>query len=490
MKPINILLNIDESYISKAKYVFRTFFSVIGMQPIFYNTFGPANVDIYYGEPTIHEYPIKIYYNDSTAEFFRQKQLVDKNSVNFVRYKEKSIPFLFSDQGEIFAYHKKHCIIRKDIIASAFYFLSCWQEWVYNKEYPHDYHSYNFLQIEHNFNNTPVVDWYINILKSALKNTMLQLVSKSVWGKYDYAVSVSHNLTYWNFWTDALYQKYKKNFFTHFKKSPIKSIKNIWIHRNENSADFYTERKLTKLISKSAKFGIQPSIFVLAGSNYSDQRMNYLRDSKVRKKLRKVSIESNLNFYGSPESSSHLPIAKNEYNDLASTVSILNGYRSFRLTSNYQQTFSLLDKLGINYSSLLGFRETTGFRAGVSFPFYPYNHEEDTNFDFLEIPVSIMDLSLFSASYLNLKPNQAIGMLKEINEEIKMLNGHISIAWNMRMFDPIDFEQWQKLYWKFLNIIQKDNGWIQSTDQIYQFWVHRIWDRKIFKQMEDNSLVE
>jgi hypothetical protein len=60
----------------------------------------------------------------------------------------------------------------------------------------------------------------------------------------------------------------------------------------------------------------------------------------------------------------------------------------------------------------------------------------------------------------------------------------------MRMFDPIDFEQWQKLYWKFLNIIQKDNGWVQSTDQIYQFWVHRIWDRKIFKNTEENPIVE
>ncbi|PID29850.1 MAG: hypothetical protein CSB55_00905 [Candidatus Cloacimonadota bacterium] len=480
MKKINILLNIDKTFIPKAKYVFRTFFSIIGFKPIFYNTFGPANVDIYYGIPSVHRYPVKIAYNKSSADFFKQKNVIESKFLNFVKYKGINIPFLFSGQGEIFSFYEKHCLIQKDIVASAFYFLSCWQEYVYDKVYPDEYKKEDFLQIEHDFNNIPVVDFYADILKTALKNTETGHPGKNLWGRYDYVVSVSHNLTYWNFWTDELYQKYKKNFFRHFKKHPLRAVRNIWIYRNKHNAVNYREKKIKSLIEYSSHYGVKPSVFILSGHNNSDKRMNYFEDEEIRQKISSLSGDLKFNFYGSPDSAVDISVAESEYKKLASFAKNPNGYRSFRLSSRYQKTYDLLEKTGIKYSSLSGFREVTGFRAGVSFPFYPYNHEENRHFNFLEIPVSVMDLPLFSGNFLDLNARNGFEFLKEMSKNAKILNGHLSLLWNMRMFDSVNLEKWQQIYWKFLKFTQKDNGRVLSSDQLYTFWTRRKETQEIF----------
>jgi hypothetical protein len=66
------------------------------------------------------------------VSFFEKKQDIDFNRVVWKEWLGKQIPFLFhaSASEEILRFEKEQIIITYDIVASTFYFLSGWNEYV------------------------------------------------------------------------------------------------------------------------------------------------------------------------------------------------------------------------------------------------------------------------------------------------------------------------------------------------------------------------
>ena len=117
LKYINILLNIDEIYQPKAKYVFNTLCQILGLKPKYFTRITSQQIHIYYGKRSEDEYPIHIYHNPDSVEFFGKKEQYPTEMVNLVKYGDEYIPFLFSKQGEIFRFTSNSIRLRKDIIS-------------------------------------------------------------------------------------------------------------------------------------------------------------------------------------------------------------------------------------------------------------------------------------------------------------------------------------------------------------------------------------
>ena len=66
---IQILLNLPQKYIPKAEFVLRTYCSILRLHPQFDYGRRREGVHLYYGSQTGQEYPIKIYFNEETADF-------------------------------------------------------------------------------------------------------------------------------------------------------------------------------------------------------------------------------------------------------------------------------------------------------------------------------------------------------------------------------------------------------------------------------------
>ena len=150
----------------------------------------------------------------------------------------------------------------------------------------------------------------------------------------------------------------------------------------------------------------------------------------------------------------------------------VNGYRSHYLYFDYQKSFKILEQAGIKYDSTLGYWENIGFRAGISFPFYPFNIEENRPFRVLEIPLIVMDTTLYSNIALHLTPNTAIRRLKRMVNLAECYQSHLSLLWHNVNFDPIDFPFWGEVYWSILRYALKKNGWLTNLNDIYNEWIN------------------
>jgi hypothetical protein len=184
--------------------------------------------------------------------------------------------------------------------------------------------------------------------------------------------------------------------------------------------------------------------------------------------LQSLQADQDVGLHGSPESAFEAQILKKEMDCLTSLGFRISGYRSHYLHFDYQKSFAILEDSGILYDSTLGYWENIGFRAGISFPFYPFNIAQNRPFRVLEIPLIVMDTTLLSGKAMNLSPRSAGLALRRLINIAARYQSHLSLLWHNTTFDPIDYPLWGKVYWKTLRYAEKKNGWITSLQDIYE----------------------
>ena len=426
MKFINIYINVDESFEKKAKYIFSTFCKIIGLKPQFFTKITKEDIHIYYGIKIEDEYPIHIYHDPTAIDFFQSNKEYPPENVNLVKYKADYIPFLFSKKGEILKFTANSIRTRKDIIASAFYFLSCWQEYTCKKEISPS-SPYNFkssIQYKFNFTEIAPVDRYCELLEDILVRTFQEFTRNNIWpeGK-KFAVSLSHNIEYWNFWADDKFDKSNQINKEQSKKTYFKSLSKSVKHKIDKSLFFDPAKLIKKIIKKENLLRTASTFFILTKTDFPDTRRNYFGDELFFEQLVKLLKDSSVNLFGSKEAGFQYHFLPPEMDKLSGFSA--NGFRVRYLNLNYQHLFTTLEKGNVKYDSSIGFDEHIGYRAGISYPFNPYNIKEDRAFNLLEIPIIALDNSLMNQNANNYK--RAEKKVSRLIKLSKMHRSHISI---------------------------------------------------------------
>ena len=86
-----------------------------------------------------------------------------------------------------------------------------------------------------------------------------------------------------------------------------------------------------------------------------------------------------------------------------------------------KSTWDQLIKSGFKIDSTFGYHNIPGFRNGMCHPFIPYSVNNNSFLDIIEIPIMIMDTTLFK--HLNLNHDNAFKLVKIIIDKVKKLNG-------------------------------------------------------------------
>lgn len=468
VKTVNILIDTDASFIPKAEYVFRTFCRILGLNARFYYGKTFEEIQIYYGSNFNKKYPLHIFHNPKAVVFFDDKKLYPDDKIIKYRIQEEMIPFLFSPNGDLFISSQNFLLIRKDIISSAFYFLSCWDEYVDNCEDGKRFEIEHSIQFKNDFLDIPVVDRYCSIFSRGISIILPEYYKSFIWKKDNkFTLSISHDIDYWEYWSD----KFLKDTFDYnmkrFKKNPLNaSYKLIFHFIDKKIFKQNTSKRNKKLLQKEKKMSVRPTCFFLAKEDFEDERQNYF--SEKIKKFNKLN--TTIGLHASREAAYNLDILQDEVNAFKNYGIQVKGIRFHYLAFNYQKTFRNLEYLGITFDSTLGFWENIGFRAGISFPFYPYNLEENRPFRVLEIPLIVMDMTMFSKKSMNLSPNKAKKRLRKLIDKTQKSNGHISLLFHNTMFEPIDYPGWSNVFWNTLKYAKRKKGWLCSPNQLFNYW--------------------
>ncbi len=397
--------------------------------------------------------------NDS---FFSEHTDMDKNHVVWKEWKGKMIPFCFGhdDRQDIISTDKNAIRINYDIIASAFYFLSGWNEYVSDQKDQFGRITFNHSIIKDlDIGHIPVVNYYFDILYEALCRAGSGKV-RSLWNDHDFAVSVTHDIDDCrSAWLEGAFSEFKKFHFLTVIKLIFKRLfgKDAWFNFKEIS-------ELEQSLGASSSFYFLP----LKGKTGNWKNADYnIKSNDIRNIIRYLLEKGHeIGIHGS--FGTHDAVEKfAEDIHLLGTPDI-TGNRFHFLMFDPLKTTEVLEKNNVKYDTTLAFSEQIGFRRGTCHPFYLYDFKNKRSSNVLEIPLIAMDATLFYPKYMGITKEESVEHIKQLIDEVSKFNGVFTILWHNTYFSPYKYSGWKEVFIEILQYCKQNNALLTNGRTIYE----------------------
>lgn len=126
-----------------------------------------------------------------------------------------------------------------------------------------------------------------------------------------------------------------------------------------------------------------------------------------------------------------------------------NGRHHF-LRFDVDRSYRILDDTGILVDTSGGYADMIGFRFGTSWPFRPFDFANKCAHKVWEIPLLVMDITLSSSAYMNLKPEEGFERITKLMSQVNDYGGIFSLLWHNSSFEYGEWKDWEWVYLKTL----------------------------------------
>ncbi|MGH1364271.1 MAG: DUF7033 domain-containing protein [Calditrichia bacterium] len=441
----------------------------------------PPEIAIGYGdeEATINIIPCETNYFEQLAPF-------DASNCVKKQWQDRELPFLFttSDANPILTTDYNKVVIHYDILASAFFFISGWQESVYHSRVLAPRYSYvDSLQHKLQITDIPVVNYYFDILANAIRQQYKLPQAPSPWGNAPFSIFLSHDIDhcYSGWLQDGAHTLRNGNVLSalgiglraargQHSWFNFKRIIDVEAARQAQSTFFFIGSKGKVFLDQAAldKADVKADLISFYSTNSGGEKKKLenadynLSSAKMRSVCHFIrEAGSEVAMHGGFTSHINPELFAREMQQFDKTIS---GHRFHYLYFEHNKTPALLDFANIGYDATLGFAETPGFRNGIVHPFYPWNAAKQQPHRFLEIPLTIMDTTF--RSYTNTPKDDILPIVKRFYDEAARFNGCISVLWHNNYFSDFKYAGWQKVYEDILDEGQSRGAMLASGEQI------------------------
>jgi len=374
-----------------------------------------------------------------------------------------NIPILFPlNQNKRFYYFdNNNLIFEHDILKSAFYLLSGYQEWksdqsdFYNR-FPYQRSIQNKLGII----KKPIVNYYFKILAEAIEQfCMLNNIpfeKKKITNNFIFLLSHDIDLIdNYNYYEVG--NKFKQAFgLSKSLYSKSKSFK-IFLHYLYHWVSPFSKKNpywsFEKLLNIERENNIHATYFFLDNDQkHKDSYYNFT-DSRISNLIKKLEDQNaEIGLHGTLRSADSIDAMKLTLSNLKSiTKSDVVGIRQHTLRFKHPDTVQIQEKAGIKYDSTLGFAAHEGFRNSYCLPFKLYDFENDRIIDVWEFPLIVMDGTIFG--YRNLNFKEAEDTIVQLIDEVNKFNGIFTLLWHNSFFEEIIFPGINQFYKKIIEKI-------------------------------------
>ena len=408
----------------KVKYVFDVIFSIFKTD-YSYNLNNPSDLTITYDTriPVLKGNHIHIK-KSSFWENYKQPASLPELPLKF----HETLPVIYGEPKVV--HENNRIVISIDIIASIFFMITRYEEFLQ----PHlkDRHS-RFPAVEsiaykENFLDRPIVNEYIELLFSCLKNLIpgLKIIKPKfkLWFSHDIDdLYLFKKFPYRMLMGDLLVRRSIPAFFRTLNLF-IKSKKNI-------EHDPYYSMILKFIETEKNFFSIY--YFLIGGKTKYDNRYSY--NDPYLTEILKIFKEKKIRYglHSSYDAYNNEDIMRTEKNLFERvTNEPVKNVRNHFLRFDVASTWQIQNKLGFKYDSTCGFADHAGFRCGICNPFKTYDLIEDKPLEIIEIPLTIMDGTL--RDYRNFSPDEAVQVIENYKKICKKHNGILNILWHNSFF--------------------------------------------------------
>ncbi len=398
-----------------------------------------------------------------SLRFFENK-LPFPEEICWQSWNNQRIPFLFQTElSEVISKAENAVIINADIIAGAFYFLSGWQE-IHATE--HDrfgrFPYIASLQFQHNFVTIPVVNYYFDILKTALEKGYGISLQNS---NNQFTTFLSHDV-------DRLESAWKVEGLKQLKQGKWLEIPKLGFQKLRGEDHWHNLKTVAKTVKK---LGAVSTFFWLTQEGKYQEHPNAdydISEPRYQKLISFLQAEGFENaLHGSFGSSENTIQLKQEAEKLNVTVT---GNRFHYLCFNPEKTPQILTDAGIKYDSTLGFAEHFGFRNAYCFPFRLFDFSTQKPYPFLEIPLNLMDATLWHPNYLQIPPEKIVETITPMLQEIKKFSGVFSLLWHNENFSELNKNNGLVAFEIIMQELQNLGSQFKTGAQICQIYTERL----------------
>ena len=438
---IIIILDLkDEALTKRANYTFSQIMSYLGYE---YEIINNATKNFVNNK----KYSLLIYYGGNLSYI--------KNKINTIQIISKSSKKFNTIQKKLYSFKNKRTVIfNRDIILEAFNILAR-QEEIDSENV--DKHRRFIAKKSKIFKHLkePIVNEYAIILDKLIKklhyNDKIPLVQKCSWPENKkFAVCLTHDVDVVKF---VLSDFAKAGKIVDF----IKGENPYW--------------QFDKIVELEKNFNFKSTFFFCPGKKHRLDPNYSIKDRKILdliKQLIKDGKEIGVHLsYLSYNDKSMMLHEKNEVYGLAGKKI---GARTHFLRFDVPKTWILEDEIGLYYDSSLGYPGHTGYRSGFCWPYHPYIAGHEKELDIFELPLSVMDSTLFAESRTE---ENAMKLLQGLFDNIEKYNGLVVMNWHQRVFNEKYFIGWASVYKKCLEYFKAKEVFASSAENVLNWIANR-----------------
>lgn len=165
--------------------------------------------------------------------------------------------------------------------------------------------------------------------------------------------------------------------------------------------------------------------------------------------------------FGTHDSAEGMNRAINRFKGETTIVPL--GVREHFLRFDFEKTWEIMDKAGLDYDTTVGFADRLGFPLGLCTPFHPPD-KEWRPMRLLELPLVLMDATLWG--YLKRDEKDGASDVESMLARVERVNGLFTLLWHQEAVRM----KGGRLYTSILDELRKRGPYVNSGRAIASWW--------------------
>ena len=445
------------SFIPKARYALESLLLPLGIAPKWVDLESLPEGGVYYGRSNT-DLPAGVTqfrFAEETSAFFERRTPYDVNRIRWIDAEGEKLPILF-DGGED---------SEGDLIASAFFWLSGWQEYVNRGCDTHGRFTYAAsLQAQLDLAYTPVVDGYRELIAKRLELAGISINRRS-WGSHQWAFCPTHDIDYLRKWRAGMVYREVVQYFVANRRKV--SMTQRFARLGRFIFDFFQPGDVFREAIRRMVDGIQTvdgkaTYFFKTGA-HGPNDVYYRTSHPILKKIiqRLDTLGFEVGLHPSYHAHDHIGYLKEEKNLLqAICLRRVRSVRQHFLRHDILVTPRMHEITGFRIDSTLGFPDYEGFRRATCHPFQLFDLHQNRSLDVWEMPLCLMDGVLFNRRHMSV--DEAVEATRRLIEVCKKYDGVCVALWHNTLWDEMDFPGWGEHFEHSLRLAVEENARIDT----------------------------
>ncbi len=393
--------------------------------------------------------------HDETLAYFSGRRAYDAGHVHQLVWDGDQWPVLFGTAAA------------PDLVASAFFWLSGWQEYTTaardrHARFPHA----ASLQARLGTTTRPLVDGYREMLAARLRAHGLP-TQRQRWGAHDWLLCPTHDIDYLRKWRPGMiYREGVEYFLLNYRHVSVgERVRRL----GRFAADFARPGDVyrgafARMQAEVQQRGGTATYFLKAGAT-SDQDVDYSLTSRyAQRKLAELKAAGfEIGLHPSYHAHTHARHLQAERDRLVAAAGAPVSVRQHYLRWEAQRTPRLQQQAGFLIDSTLGFAEHEGFRNSTCRPFQLFDIGENAPLDLWEMPLALMESALFNRRML--EGEAAWEATRHILDTCRRFGGACVMLWHNVLWDELDHLGWGAHFLRTLDYAKAEGASITSLKQ-------------------------